>query len=134
VIQFNPVTASNPILPLGTVLNHTFQSAWIPLAKVLSYGIQIQFTDTCSGAWTLQVSSDPVNQALATGNLTATLNAPVMFNTLDNSSFTVSGGGTTGWNYELPPGYNWVRVSYVDSSGGSGTGTITRFQVSGKSM
>jgi len=129
--QFN---VKPSIIPIGKILNSTFQSAWVPLQQVLSYGIQIEFSSSCSGVFSLQASCDPVGQALATGNLTATLNAPVNFGTIDNSSFTVVAGGVVTWNYELPPGYNWVRVSYVDNSSGAGTGTVTSVQVSCKGI
>ncbi len=130
--QFNVIKTG---LAIGTVLNANIASSpAIPLQSVIAYAIQIFFTGTPTGTFSLNVSSDPVAQATATGNYTGSITAPTHWSPLSNSSFTVAAAGSVMWNYEAIPGYNWVQIVYTDGSSGASTATITSVQVSCKGV
>ena len=106
---------NNPnIFNAGTVMNTTLNSEAIPLQQVIGFAIQIVFTGTPTGVFKLQSSVDANS-----GN-----NNPVNWTDVANSTFTVTAAGNVEWNV-TDCFYNWVRVVYTDSSGGTSTAIIT---------
>ncbi len=121
------------IIPAGTVMNATINSAAMQLENMYGYAIQIVFTGTPTGSFKLQSSCDPVTQASqvfgANGAVTWT---PTNWTDITNSTFTVSAAGNLEWNYSQLAGYNYVRVVYTDTSSGNSTAVITVAQFNGK--
>lgn len=120
------------IIPANTVLNATRNSQAIQVYNVLNYAIQIVFTGTPTGNFKLQASNDSAINAIASGNYLPP-NAPVNWTDIANSTFTVSAAGSVMWNFD-DPGYNWVRVVYTDTSGGTSTAIITSSVFNGKGI
>jgi hypothetical protein len=119
------------IIPAGTVMNATINSSSIPLYQMYGYSIQVVFTGTPTGSFKLQGSDDPVPQA-GSPSITA---APVPTNWSDiaNSSQSVSAAGNFMWNvYDVI--YNYARLVYTDSSGGTSTAIITVSTFNGKGV
>lgn len=113
------------IIPVGTVMNSSFNSAVVPLTNVFNYAIQIVFTGTPTGNFTLQSSCDTDTPA----NLINPNN--MNWTTIANSSFTVTAAGNVEWNVD-GAGYTWVRVVYTDTSGGTSTAVVTSATFNGK--
>ena len=110
------------IIPANTVMNTTINSTPMQLYQIYSYAIQVVFTGTPNGTFSLQASCDPVPQA-TTHSITAAP-TPTNWTTISGSNQTVSAAGSVIWNAQ-DIAYNWVRVTYSDASSGSSTATIT---------
>lgn len=106
-------------------MNSTFTSSPVPLTNVFNYAIQIVFTGTPDGVFSLQSSCDtdtPANMANS---------ASMNWTTITDSQFTVVGAGNVEWNVD-GAGYTWVQVVYTDSSGGASTAVVTSATFNGK--
>jgi len=83
------------------------------------YGVAIQavWTGTPTGTFKLQASSDPATA------FTGSQGAPTNWTDVANSSYAVSAAGSYMWNvFDIM--YNWIRVVYTDSSGGTSTAVL----------
>src|SRR5271165_6644265 len=106
-------------IPLVTnaVMNTNIASAGIPLLEIIGYAIQAEFTGTPTGTFKLQASNDncpkgpqpPVQ--------------PTNWTDIANSPYTVSASGDYMWNVSWTQ-YNWVRLVYTDTSGGTSTAVL----------
>lgn len=119
------------IIPSGTVMNTTINSSAIPLYQIYGYSIQAVYTGTPTGAFKLQGSSDPVPQA-GSPSITAAP-TPVNWSDIANSSESISAAGNFMWNV-FDVMYNWVRLVYTDSSGGTSTAIVTVSTFNGKGI
>ena len=127
--QYNVVN----IIPKSTVLNTTVNSSAMQLYDSFGFSIQIVFTGTPTGSFKLQMSNDKAysGQPNTSGS---GLNAPPVsgdWTDIANSTFTVTAAGNVAWDYSWP-GFNWVRVQYNDTSGGTSTAVITVSTFNGK--
>jgi len=111
------------IISAGTVMNTNITSPAQQVYNAFSFGIQITFTGTPTGSFKLQASCDQATDALSSGNYSGN-NLPTHWTDIANSTFAVSAAGNVEWDYDMP-GFNWVRVVYADSSGGSSTAVIS---------
>jgi hypothetical protein len=108
-------------------MNTTINSAPVPLYQTFAYAIQVVFTGTPTGTFSLQGSCDPIPQARVEEIV------PTNWSTIINSSISVSAAGNLMWNV-AEIGYNYVRVVYTDTSGGTSTAIITAANFNGKGM
>lgn len=115
------------IIPASTVMNTTINSAPVPLYQTWAYAIQVVFTGTPTGTFSLQGSCDPIPQARIE-EIT-----PTNWSTIINSSIAVSVAGNLMWNV-ADIAYNYVRVVYTDTSGGTSTAIITAANFNGKGV
>lgn len=124
------------IIPAGTVMNTTINSQAMQLKDMVGYSIQVAYTGTVNGTFQLQVSSDRVTAADqvfgANGVVTYT---PVHWS-INPASVEPTASITSPfmWNYDGLAGYNYVRLQYLDASGGTATGTITACTFNGKGI
>lgn len=110
-----PVNVPN-LYAVGTVLNTTRNSVAQQVYNGFIFSIQVFFSGTPTGSFKLQASSDPAFSGIP--------NEPVHWSDIADSTLSVSAAGDVMWNYSNP-GFNWVRIVYSDSSGGTSTATIT---------
>jgi len=106
------------IIPVGTVMDATINSEPIPLYQTWGYAIQIFFTGTPTGSFELEASCDYVPQARVA------VQPPTNWTIIANTNFSVSAAGSLLWNV-TDICYNYVRVVYTDSSGGTSTAVIS---------
>lgn len=109
------------IIPAGTVMNANINSLAMQLEFGMFYSIQVVYTGTPTGAFTLQASADPATNKVAGNQLPYT---PTNWTTIPSSSQEVTAAGSVMWNVEWA-GYNFVRLVYTDGSSGSSTAVIT---------
>ena len=115
------------IIPANTIMNTTINSQALELLNMYGYSIQVVFTGTPTGTFKLQASSDPVN------GVSSGLNTPVNWTDVANSSQSLTAAGNYMWNV-FDVMYNWVRLVYQDTSGGTSTAIITVSQFNGKGI
>lgn len=115
------------IIASGTIMNTTINSSPVPLYQSWGYAIQVVFTGTPTGTFSLQGSCDPIPQARIEEI------APTNWSTIINSSIAVSAAGNLMWNV-ADIGYTYVRVVYVDTSGGTSTAIIAACNFNGKGV
>lgn len=101
---------NNKQIETNKVMNTSFVTEGIPLNQVVGYAVQAYFTGTPTGSFKLQCSGDPNS-----GNT-----FPTNWSDVANSTFSVVAAGDVFWNVTSAM-YNWVRVSYTDSSSGAST-------------
>jgi hypothetical protein len=106
------------IIAAGTVMNTTLYSIALGVPQMFGAAIQIEFTGTPTGTFQLEASSDPWVANPTTGQ------TPTNWTVVADSQFTVTAAGNVMWNVSDIQ-YNYVRVQYLDSSGGTSTATIT---------
>ena len=105
------------IIPLGTVLNSNQLSIPMQLLNSIGYSVQIVVTGTPTGTFSLLGSADQATEITPS-------KAPVNFSTITNSSYAILAAGNYLWN--IPePFYNWVKLAYTDTSGGTSTAILT---------
>ena len=121
----NPFNKQN-LIPAGTVMNTTLHGIAMSVQKALNFSIQVVFTGTPTGSFFLEASDDPY-----VIGANGTLNLPTNWTTVANSSQSVSAAGNVMWDYGQC-GFNWIRVSYTDSSGGTSTAVISSATFNGK--
>lgn len=98
-------------------LNTNYTSAFVPLKNIFMYSIAANISGTPTGNIKLQASNDPET------NDTQPLVTPVNWLDIDGSIATVSSSGEVFWNvHEVA--YNYVRVLYTDTSGGTSLATL----------
>jgi len=113
------------IIPASTVMATDLTSLAMQLNDLVNFSIQIVFTGTPTGTFNLEASSDPVpKQNMVIGANGAVVYTPINWTTVANSSFTVTTAGDVMWDY-ANRGFTYVRVVYVDASGGTSTAIIT---------
>jgi len=106
-------------------MNVSSNSPYVPLKSIILYTVAAVVTGTPTGTIKLQASNDPETndtQYNVTANRPPSV-GPVNWVDITNSSFTLSSSGETMWNVR-DIGYNYVRVVYTDSSGGTSTATM----------
>lgn len=112
------------IIPVNTVMNATINSLPMNLANMIGYTIQIFFTGTPTGSFKLQASADEAPLIGSGFN-------PTNWTDVVATTFTISAAGNVEWNvYDIY--YNFVRVVYTDTSGGTSTAIITVSTFNGK--
>lgn len=120
------------IIPVNTVMNSTINSLAMQLENMFGFAIQIIFTGTPTGSFKLQSSCDPVPKQSGVVQANGViLYAPVNWTDIANSTFAVAAAGNVEWNFN-GSFYNYVRVVYSDTSGGSSTAVITSAVFNGK--
>jgi len=116
----------NQQIATNVPLNANYNSPYVPLRSIYTYCVTAVITGTPAGTIQIQASNDPETndtQYNTTYNLPPAT-APTNWVTIADSPFTVSSAGEQMWNVNYC-GYNYVRVQYLDSSGGSSTATMT---------
>ena len=122
---FNKTVAS------AVPLNANYNSPYVQLKNIYTYTMSAIITGTPNGTIQIQASNDPETNDTQTNMPTVDgaqpLNppsvAPVNWVTITNSPFVVSSSGEEMWNFNYA-GYNYVRVQYIDASGGTSTATM----------
>ena len=102
------------------LLNANVISDFMPLKNIYLYAITATISGSPSGTIKLQASADP-----ETNDTQPDLNAlkPTNFVDIADSSFAISSAGSTMWNVR-DVAYNYVRVVYIDASGGTSSATM----------
>lgn len=122
-------------LKSNQALNTTFTTVPLQLRNIYGFAIQaVWATGTPNGTFKLQVSADPCVNA-ATGPLApAQLNqGPTHWTDLASSSYAIAASGDYVWNV-FDTMYNWVRVVYTDSSGGTSTAVLSSLILNAKGI
>lgn len=97
-------------------LDDDFNSTYVQLKEMYLYSINAIVTGTPTGTIKLQASNDPITSMTP-------IVAPSNWVDIADSSFNLTAEGQTMWNVNFC-GYNFVRVVYIDGSGGSSTATM----------
>ena len=100
-------------------LNADYTSAYVPLKSIVLYTISANITGTPSGSIYLEASADPETN----DSVPLSTAPPTNWAVIADSAFTVSAAGVSMWNVQAV-GYNYVRVVYVDGSGGTSAATM----------
>lgn len=106
-------------------MNANYNSPYQQLKNIYTYSIAVNITGSPNGNLFLQASNDPETNDTQTNsgnNLPPTVQ-PSNWVTVANSTFAVTQPGETMWNVNFV-GYNYVRVAFTDSSGGTSTATM----------
>jgi Flp pilus assembly protein TadG len=98
-----------PILS-NVAMNANSNSAPLELYHMYGFCIQVVITNIPNGTLKLQASADPFNNQGTVTNWTD----------ISGSTISVTTAGTQMWNV-FDAMYNWVRIVYTDSSGGTST-------------
>lgn len=85
--------------------------------QIYGWSAQFEFTGSPAGTLKVQTSNDPGSSAPGDAQASSVIN----WSDLQDSSITITGAGTPGYNYN-GSFYNWVRFVYTPSGG---TGTLT---------
>lgn len=106
-------------------LNADYASDAIPLKNIYMYSIAATVTGTPLGTIKLQASNDPETNDTQYNSVTLAppTQQPVVWVDIANSSFNLSSAGNTMWNVS-EVAYNYVRVVYEDTSGGTSTAVM----------
>lgn len=106
-------------------MNANINGPAMQLRNMFGYSIQAEFTATPTGTLALQGSCDPIPDGPPDNtSQISNQNAPVNWTTIINSPLVISASGNYVWNVSDVQ-YNWVRLIYTDSSGGTSTATLT---------
>lgn len=122
----------NKTVATAVPLNTNYNSPYTQLRNIYTYCMSANISGTPTGTLSIQASNDPetndtqTNQATVPGQPPSNppSKAPTNWVTIANSTFAVTTSGETMWNVNAV-GYNYVRVQYLDSSGGTSTATMT---------
>ena len=115
------------IIAPGTVMNTNLSSQPYPVDRTYTGAIQVFFTGTPTGTFSLMGSCDPASKeriGTVNANYTTGPNAPVNFTLIANSNQAVTAAGDIMWNIQ-DLGYNWIKLVYTDTSGGLSTAVLT---------
>jgi hypothetical protein len=77
------------------------------------YGIQLVWTGSVTGTFTVEISND-----VGVSNPDGTVSGVTNFTTLSNSSQAITNAGNLFYNVNLAF-YRWVRIAYAHGSGGT---------------
>lgn len=111
----------NKQIATAVPLNANYSSPAVPLKNIVMYCMAAIVTGTPTGTISLQASNDPeTNDTIPSG---VPQPVPTNWATVTDSSFTLSAAGETMWNVG-EVAYNYVRVQYTDTSGGTSTATM----------
>lgn len=111
----------NKQITTAQALNVSVNGPAVPLKTIFMYSIAANVTGTPTGTIKLQASNDPeTNDTMPLGTPQPT---PTNWTDISGSSFSLSASGNTMWNVH-DVAYNYVRVVYTDSSGGTSTATM----------
>lgn len=114
----------NKTVVSGVVLNANYTSTYTPLRNIVLYSISAIITGTPAGSIKLQASNDPeTNDTQYNSGNKPPSTAPTNWVDIANSSFSLSSAGETMWNVSAA-GYNFVRIVYTDTSGGTSTAVM----------
>ena len=109
---------TNNIPMLTSVLMNTnITSDPVDIPDIYGYAIQAVYTGTPTGTLKLQASADPFKYS-------GTPQAPTNWTDIANSSVDITAAGNYMWNV-TGSFYNYVRVVYTDTSGGTSTAHLT---------
>lgn len=115
----------NKVLSTNQAMNVTSNSQYQPLRNIYTYAMQAVVTGTPTGNIKLQASCDPeTNDTQYNATNLPPAQGPTNWADVTGSTFTLSASGVTIWNVDFV-GYNYVRVVYTDTSGGTSTATMT---------
>jgi len=124
------------MIPQNTVMNTTLTSVPIPVNNTFSAAVQVVFTGTPTGTFTLQASNDTVN-LIAPNRPKADFNSapfnPTHWSTIANSAQAVTAAGDIMWNLQ-DIGYQWIRLVYTDTGGGTSTAVLKASTFSAKNV
>lgn len=113
--------------PAPISMNSGFVTDPLYLGHIVNYSIQIVFTGTPTGNFTLEYSND---EGQGDRRLNEFSSAGVTnWTTVSDSAFTVTAAGNVMWDVQNV-GARWVRVRWIQT-GGTGSATVARFQVKG---
>lgn len=100
----------------SAVMNTTINSTPYNVQQIYGFAIQAVFTGTPTGTLKLQASCDPATNYLPANTVTN-------WTDIASSSTVISAAGNFMWN--TPDAmYNWVRLVYTDTSGGTSTAVL----------
>ena len=122
----------NRTVATGVPLNANYNSPYVQLKQIYTYTMSAIITGTPTGTVQIQASNDPetndtqVQTSYDPGGTPTNPPAvgPVNWVTITGSPLIVTSSGEEMWNVNYA-GYNYVRVQYLDSSGGTSTATMT---------
>ena len=115
----------NKVLSTNQALNVNSNSQYQPLRNIYTYAIQAVVTGTPAGSIKLQASADPeTNDTQYNSTNLPPAVGPTNWADITGSTFLLAAAGVTMWNVDFA-GYNYVRVTYTDTSGGVSTATMT---------
>lgn len=126
-----PNTSPGAVLAPNLVMNTTLTSKPVNVVTTYTYGVQVVFTGTPTGTFKLQCSMDPA--AAAQGYNQAAVYDPVNWTDIPESEYAVTAAGNEVWNVQ-DIGYNWFRLVYTDTSGGTSTAVLTVCTVNNKTV
>jgi hypothetical protein len=101
-------------------MNADFVSAPVMLKNIYTYSMAVIVSGTPTGSVLIQASNDPETNDTMPGGIPQPV--PVNWVDIADSTFALTASGETMWNVNAV-GYNYVRVKYVDSSGGTSSAT-----------
>lgn len=100
-------------------MNTTIFSQAVPIVNSFGYFVQAAYTGTPTGTLKLQGSGDKFDYASPVQPPT-----PADWNDIKGSQFTISSAGICSWNAGAGTYYNYVRLVYTDTSGGTSTAVL----------
>ncbi len=109
---------NEPIIK-NVTMNANINSAAIPIVNSFGYFVQAIYDGTPTGELKLQASGDKFDYA-------SPVQPPTVanWNDIDDSEFTIDSAGITSWNVGEVAQYNYVRLVYIDASGGTSTAVL----------
>lgn len=121
---------NNKQIAKNLALNANRNSQYQQLKSIFMYSISFIVSGTPTGSVKLQASNDPetndtqVNTSYGAGQSPTNPPAvgPSNWADITNSTFALTTSGVTMWNVS-EVAYNYVRVVYTDTSGGTSTAT-----------
>ncbi len=111
--------------PVTIDANKQLRAVW--LGHICNYSIQLVFTGTPNGAFSLQASDDA---GTPDGGTTPQASNVTHWTDVTGSSQSISAAGNLMYQVQNA-GYNWVRVIYTASSS---TGTLTSARINIKGV
>jgi hypothetical protein len=117
------VDISTTPVSLGASFN--LDPVW--LGHIVNYSIQLVFTGTPEGTWSLQASNDMGVEDRNNGGWNG--NGVTNWTTIDDSQAGISEAGSAMWTVENC-GYRWVRVVYTRTAS-TGSLTVAKFNCKG---
>lgn len=112
----------NKQIQTNQALNVSSNSPASPLKYIFMYTIAANITGVPAGTIRLQASNDPETNDTPPGGVP--FPQPTNWADITGSTFVVAGPQTVMWNVRYI-GYNYVRVVYTDTSGGTSTATMS---------